>query len=103
MTDVRKRHFAGCVSGGGKTRELAAHARRAALTAIDLRGTEGHCTGERLFISGARTWCDVRAVASNNQPDFAWPMCSRAALLAVSRMVANHASVPRARAALRWL
>ena len=62
---ANKRYCAGCISGGGETRELAARARRAALTAIGLRGTEGHCTGERLLFFGARPWCDVRTVAPN--------------------------------------
>ena len=69
---ARKRHCAGCLSGGGETRELAARARRAALVVICLRTMEGHCTGGRPLSFGARPWCDVRAVASNAQPAFAW-------------------------------
>ena len=69
---TRERHCAGCLSGGGKTRKLAARARRAALAAVGVRAQEGHCTGGRPLSFGARPWCDVRAVASNAQPAFAW-------------------------------
>ena len=62
---ARKRHCAGCLLGGGKTRNLAARARRAALVVIFLRDLEGHCTGGRPPSFDARPWCDVRAVASN--------------------------------------
>ena len=67
-----ERHCAGCLSGGGETRELAARARRAALAAIGVRAMKGHCTGGRPLSFGARPWCDVRAVTSNAQPAFAW-------------------------------
>ena len=69
---ARKRHCAGCLSGGGETRELAARARRAALVVMCLPTMEGHCTGGRPLSFGARPWCDVRAVTSNAQPAFAW-------------------------------
>ena len=75
---ANERHCAGCLSGGGETRELAARARRAALAVIGLRAMKGHCTGGRPLSFGARPWCDVRAVASNAQPAFA---CTRRAPL----------------------
>ena len=69
---ARKRHCAGCLSGGGETQELAARASRAALAAIGPRDMKGHCIGERSLFFGAIPWCDVRAVTSNAQPAFAW-------------------------------
>ena len=69
---TRERHCAGCLSGGGETRKLAARARRAALVLFGLRTMKGYCTGGRPLSFGARPWCDVRAVASNAQPAFAW-------------------------------
>ena len=68
---ARKRHCAGCLSGGGKTRELAARAGRAALDVIGLRTTKEHCNGEMPLSCHARPWCDVRAVTSNAHPAFA--------------------------------
>ena len=50
---TRERHCAGCVSRGGKTHELAAHARRAALAVIGLRTMEGYRTGGRHLSFGA--------------------------------------------------
>ena len=47
-------------------------ARRAALAAIGPCAMDGHCTGKRPLSFGARPWCDVRAVAFNVQPAFAW-------------------------------
>ena len=67
-----KRNGTGCLSGGGETHELAARARRAALVLTGLRSMEVHCTCGRPLSFGARPWCDVRAVASNAQPAFAW-------------------------------
>ena len=99
---ARKRHCAGCLSGGGEIRELAARARRAALVVVVLRTMEGHCTGGRPLSFGARPWCDVRAVTSNAQPASRARDASATAL-AVSREVAKHASLPRARAVPRWL
>ena len=72
VADAIKRHCAGCLPGGGDTRELAARARRVVLAAIGPRAIEWHCTGGRRLSFGARPWCDVRAVASNAQPAFAW-------------------------------
>ena len=69
---ANKRHCADGLSGCGETRELAARARRAALVAISLRIMKGYCTGGRALSSGARPWCDVRAVISNAQPAFTW-------------------------------
>ena len=69
---MRKRHCAGCLSEGGVMRKPIPCARRAALAAIGLRGTKGHCTGERPLSFGARPWCDGRAVASNAQPACMW-------------------------------
>ena len=69
---ANERHCAGYLSGGGKPHELAARARRGALAAVGLRTMEGHCTSGRRLSFGARPWCDVRAVASNAQPSFAW-------------------------------
>ena len=69
---VHKRHCAGCLSGGGDTHELEAHARRAALVAVGSRTIEGYCTGGTRLTVGARPWCDVRAVDSNAQPEFVW-------------------------------
>ena len=34
--------------------------------------TDGHCTDERPLFFGARPWCEVPAVASQNQPASAW-------------------------------
>ena len=68
----RARHCAGCLSGGGKTRELAARARRAALAVIGPRPTEGHCTGGRPLSSAQDRGATLRAVTSNRQPAFAW-------------------------------
>ena len=34
--------------------------------------TEGHCTDGRPVYSGARPWCDVRALTSSAPPAFAW-------------------------------
>ena len=65
---ANKRHCAGYLSGGGKTRKLAACARCAALTVIGLHAIEGHCTDAGPLFFGARRWCDVRAVISNTQP-----------------------------------
>ena len=85
------------------SREVAKHARlprarRAALAMIDLRTMIGHITNGRRLSFGARPWCGVRAVTSK---------CSRhsrgtrvsATSVAVSREVAKHASLPRARRA----
>ena len=69
---ANERHCAGYLSVGGKIRELAARTHRAALGAMGLRTIEGHCTGNKPLSLGARPWCDVRAVASNAQPAFAW-------------------------------
>ena len=69
---ANKRHCAGCLSGNGKSRELAARAHCTALTVIGLHAMEGHYTGERPLFFCAPPWCDVRAVASNTQPAFAW-------------------------------
>ena len=69
---TRERHCAGSLSGGGKTRKLAACARRATLVAIGLRDMERHYNGGRPLSFHARPWCDVRAVTSNAQPAFAW-------------------------------
>ena len=33
---------------------------------------KGHCTGQRPLSFGVRSWCDVPAVATHNQPAFAW-------------------------------
>ena len=43
---ARKPHYAGCLSGGGKTRELASRVRRAALAAVGLRTLEGKAPAE---------------------------------------------------------
>ena len=72
MWHERKRHCAGCLSGGGKTHKLAARARRAVLDVIGLYTTEGYCTCDKPVSFGARPWCDVRVVTSNAQPAFAW-------------------------------
>ena len=69
---ANKRHCAGCLSGGGEIRELAARARRVALVVIGLCIMKGHCTGGRPLSSGATPWCDMRAVVSNAQPALAW-------------------------------
>ena len=69
---MRKRHCAGCLSGGGKSRELAARARRAALVTTILRTMERYRTRKKHLSFGARPWYDVRAVTSNAQPAFAW-------------------------------
>ena len=74
---TRKRHCGGYLSGGGKTRKLAARARRAALVVDGLRIIKGHCAGEMPLSFGARPWCDVRAVTSNAQPAFACPTRER--------------------------
>ena len=69
---MRTRRCAGCLSGGGAARELAARARRAVMAVVGLCCMQGHCTGERPLSFGARPWCDVPAAASNAQPAFAW-------------------------------
>ena len=69
---ANKPHFAGCLSGGGETRKLAARARRAALVMIGPRTTERPCTGERPLTLSVRPWFDVRVVTSNAQLAFAW-------------------------------
>ena len=91
---ARKRHCAGCLSGGGKTLKLAVCARRVALVVIDLRTMKARYTGGRPFSFGPRPWCDVQAVASNAQAAFTWHACNATAV-AVSREVAKHASLPR--------
>ena len=48
---ARERHCAGCLSGGGRTRKLAAHARRAALAVIGLRTTKSTAPAEDLSLS----------------------------------------------------
>ena len=74
---TRARYCAGYLSGGGKTLELVARAPRAVPVINDARTAERYCTGGRPHIFGARPWCDVRAVASNTQPAFAWHMRAR--------------------------
>ena len=64
---------------------------------------EGHCTGERSLSFGARPWCDVRAVAFNTQPAFAWHTRAIATALVVTREVAKYARLPHAHSVLRWL
>ena len=66
------RHCGGYLSEGGKTREPAARARRAALVVIGLRTLEGRCTCPRPLSLAGRPWCDVRAMTSNTQPVFVW-------------------------------
>ena len=66
------RHCGGYLSEGGKTREPAARARRAALVVIGLRTLEGRCTCPRPLSLAGRPWCDVRAMTSNTQPAFVW-------------------------------
>ena len=68
---------AGCLSGGGETREFCACVRLAALVMIVLRITTWYCTGERLLSFDERRWCVVRAVSSNMQAAFAWHMRTR--------------------------
>ena len=97
---TRKRHCAGCLSGGGETRELAARARRAALVVVGFCAMKGHCTGGRPLSFGARPWCDVRAVTSNAQPAFAWHARKRHCAGCLSgggrtRKLAARAAVPR--------
>ena len=99
---MHERHCTGYISGGGGTRELAAHARRTALIVICLPITEWHCTGGRPLSLGARPWFDVRAVASNTQPASRDRRTS-ATTLAVYWEVAKHASLLCARVVLRWL
>ena len=75
---TRKRHCAGSLLGGGKTRELAKRACRVALVVIGPRAIERHCGGRRSLTLSSRPWCDVRTVASSSaQPAFAWPMHER--------------------------
>ena len=74
---ARARHFTRCLSVGGTAREIAARVRRATLIVVGLRSIKGHCTEERLLSFGARLWCDVPAVASQNQPGFAWHAWAR--------------------------
>ena len=74
---ARARNFTRCLSGGGTAREIAARVRRATLIVVGLRSIKGHCTEERLLSFGARLWCDVPAVASQNQPGFAWHAWAR--------------------------
>ena len=62
---ANKRHCADVLLGCGETREAAARSRRVALVVIGLRIMKGHYTGGRPLSSGARPWCDVRAVISN--------------------------------------
>ena len=69
---MRTRRCAGCLSGGGAARELAARARHAAMAVVGLCYMQGHRTGERPLSFGARPWCDVPAAASEGQPAFAW-------------------------------
>ena len=69
---ARARHFARCFSGEGAALELAVRAHRAALAVVVPRIRQGHCTGERSRSFGARPWCDVPVVATQNQPAFAW-------------------------------
>ena len=97
-----RRHCAGCLSGGGETRELAARARLAVLAVVGSRTTKIRCTGGRRLIFGARPWCDVRAVASNTQPASRDRRTS-ATTLAVFEDVAKDASLLCARVVLRWL
>ena len=169
---ANKRHCAGCLSGGGETRELAARARRAALVAIGLRSIEGIAPAEGLSLSaqgrgatcrrglqrapgirvareqaplcllslgrwrntqtcrarapprrtgcdrptrhervshtkrplsfGEMPWCDVRAVASNAHPAFAWHANKRQCAGCLSGG-GKYASLPRVRAVSRWL
>ena len=48
--------------------ELAARARRAALVVVGSYSIKGRCAGERSLFFGARSWCDVPALASNAKP-----------------------------------
>ena len=69
-------------------------ARYAALAMIGLGPAKGRCANERPLSSSARPWCDVLIAASNARP---------APAPAVSREEAQHSSLLRARAILRWL
>ena len=93
-----------CATSLAVSREEAQHAsvlraRRAALVAVASRTRKGHCTGERPLSFGARTWCDMPAAASQNQPAFAWHARARHCSRCRSREEAQHARFPRARRA----
>ena len=47
-------------------------ARRTTVVVVGPCVTNGHCTSRKALSFGARPWCDVPAVASKNEPAFAW-------------------------------
>ena len=71
-------------------------------SAFTLPKDKGRCDGEMLLPFGATPWCDVPAVFSNFKPA---PRVSRGAgtsALAVSGEGAQHSTLMRVRAVLRW-
>ena len=104
---AHRRHCAGCLARGGETRELDAQARGGprwfrpiGLRDLSraLRVSEGLSPAVHKLVV-RRASCDLQ----HAQPAFAWPTRISATALAVSREVATHASLPRARAVPRWL
>ena len=81
---VRARHCAGCLSGRGAARELAACARRVALVVIRPGIMTGRCTGEGIPLS-----LQDRGATCQLQPpthtQLSRGTCARATALAVSR------------------
>ena len=93
---LRARHCAGFLSGGGVAYELTVR-----IVVIGPCRMEGDCAGERPIFFGARPWYDVplrplrsRLSRGNRK---------RATALVVSREEAQHASLPRTRAMSRRL
>ena len=98
----RKPHCAGCLSGCGETRELAVRAHRAALVVIVYARHNGSASAEGLSLSvqGRGATCELWPPTRSRYP------CgtrASATAVAVSREVAKHASLPRARAVSHWL
>ena len=91
---ARARHDAGCLSGGGTSREPAACARRAAQVVVGLLAMEGQCPGERSLSGGAKPRCDVPAASSSLRSRLMHRARGRATVLAVSREQAEYASLP---------
>ena len=98
----RTRAGSSCLRGGGTALKLYVRAVRYALVMVGFDTNERHYTGGRLLSFNARPWYDVSTAASNAK--LASRVRSKHGLtLAVSGEVAQHSSLPGARAAPRWL
>ena len=98
VSSNRTRAGSSCLWGG-----YAARARLAALVAVCIGAMKERCTGGRRLSFDTRPWCDVSGAASNAKPAAACAASAQAPALAISREEAQHSSLLRARASLRWL